>query len=192
MRAVGVSVGKFGGKLVCNRVTCNKVWTSSSFREKNSLLFCTWMTFEARPLLKIWHELSNVSGPHSQSQDRLFVYVPILVPWRETLRLKREEEEDWAKDSVNIFSNALIEIGFKLLTGPWWQESGAREEAFLHCKCNFLFFLIAHEALENSYQICFFMSHFLQVEPLIIPIPIVISFFGLNYSVVLLFTELWR
>lgn len=53
----------------------------------------------------------------------------------------------------------------------------------LHCKCNFvLFFLyppllpIAQEALENRYQICFFMSHFLQVELLIIPIPSAISF----------------
>ena len=61
-------------------------------------------------------------GPHSSSQEHRCVYAVVSEPWRgwclrgeeeeEEEVEEEEEEEEEGEDLVNIFSNALIEIGF--------------------------------------------------------------------------------
>lgn len=151
-----------------------------------SLLSYTWTTFEVRPLLEIWHKLSNVSGPQSQFQEWLFCLCSCLLPWRRALGLKKRGGR---------VRERLCKYFLKRLNWNWILncslDRGGKNRVpgtgvFLHCKCNFVFFfffsiifffcLLPRRRLKNSYQICFFMSHFLQVEPLIIPIPIADSF----------------
>lgn len=112
----------------------------------------------------------------SQSQEWFFVYAPVSLPWRATLRHKKRGGS--VRERVSKYFLKRLNWNW-ILTARWTVVAKIRSQGgvFLHCKCNFqVFFPIAQEALENSYQICFFMSHFLQVEPLIIPIPIAISF----------------
>lgn len=105
-----------------------------------SLLSYTWTTFEVRPLLEIWHKLSNVSGPQSQFQEWLFCLCSCLLPWRRALGLKKRGGR---------VRERLCKYFLKRLNWNWILncslDRGGKNRVpgtgvFLHCKCNFVFF----------------------------------------------------
>lgn len=119
--------------------------------------------FEAN-ITSSW-EKNSLSGPFefwSRTRLKEGVWTPLstsspalclcsyLIALESNTEASNQGEEGWEKGFVNIFSNALIEIGFKLLTGPWWQNQVPGRKCF--CIANVIFcLLMRHSKIATRY-----------------------------------------